>query len=1267
MSLPNDLFFKSEVQADDTPSTMDEEVNDDTQMPRVASKNSFETLDSPLPSVTQPTFVSYTDDMIDPTLVHHRGEVRNVSVLPWHAIVLNCNTGDRNSPPGATTLFRKICRDIGRRKLTESELRTQVYDEIIKQLNGVYDQLIAGLKTAEIDPEVIPPPPTNHGDIFFVMERTPTTNQNKKKQPPNVDESTSQQKKRRKKDPPKDVFDNTVYEDGSKIFERIVKAPYLGERLIEYVNGKRKSSPKKNKGTPSRQVHSEASSSTDTVLVSPISTTSSEESPICTPTSLFDLVAVRRDQFAEFCRSHSIADVRCDRRTKNYDALLTWVEARKIEIDNERMVKDISDVINRYWRMDFAKPWGKQPEHECHDPGSSFQNTSSLPHHCIKQGIQCIPLLSQSTRPAESPVCLTSPTASGLPFCFKTVVKERRTQFQELYKNDCLRSAQMSRTVKNFDALLTCLETIVLSVEIDDDYSMIQDLINLMTFYWESYFAGLRMQQSGNDFRDDNPGSSGHNGDDPFGSDPDSSSRDGTGSHDRSGSTDRGCSGSHDKNHGPSGQDRKGSRGDAPDSRLHESCCQSINPSSYSRDENGAHDGNSSLSTPDGLFPHEEDDDSSSGCFEGGSDSCASISNRCHHYAHGILELKPANHEETISSSDGLLFVRKNSDMRKMNPRVHCKISAVYYERISNEIERDELVKKFVKINESSKISASQTKDHIVQNDECTQSSYLGDSSNIGEISSNVDAKYSCSIASYERISNKKDRDDLVGNFLKNDKESANNPNQTGDNNLRNDELTRDNSLSMVKHCHTTSAFERVLKQHAEIVHLPQLGRNKYGRWMREDEDRDSKAPHPRKRDITPRTTAAYLCRATRKPRLADLHLVTPEALPLRGELDWFVHIPPSSIVGVSADIVGLCAIISGQINENRVVSSREEFQGLLNERKSSFLLYSEGKVELNPTVVAYMAPQLLPTVVVARAGATLILAWRGSHELDDFQINTYAPWKQKHPHLEVPRELYDMVDVYFQHFGGELMSLILGNGCVTNSSIPEVAADPIQEIVLTGHSLGGGIAQIAQMYLTLLETNKESPLYELAKVLQTVTVRTLVFSAPMTTVLSDVVSESASIIARSKTIDFLNDTLAPVMQNIVYSTDVMPRMCANLQFIDAFLRAFANDHTNNGVAPSFVETFIHFRRSIFNSRRELMKLAEQYFHVAKIIHYENTQSVPVVHVDCGFANQSPMRRNAVTEKSFYDLEYTAPEVLVATTALAIHMKVVSAFGFKVF
>jgi hypothetical protein len=54
----------------------------------------------------------------------------------------------------------------------------------------------------------------------------------------------------------------------------------------------------------------------------------------------------------------------------------------------------------------------------------------------------------------------------------------------------------------------------------------------------------------------------------------------------------------------------------------------------------------------------------------------------------------------------------------------------------------------------------------------------------------------------------------------------------------------------------------------------------------------------------------------------------------------------------------------------------------------------------------------------------------------------------------------------------------------------------PIKTIILTGHSLDGGLTQIAHLFLQLF------PFYGLADACEEVDIRTIAFSAPMTTFL---------------------------------------------------------------------------------------------------------------------------------------------------------------------
>jgi hypothetical protein len=268
------------------------------------------------------------------------------------------------------------------------------------------------------------------------------------------------------------------------------------------------------------------------------------------------------------------------------------------------------------------------------------------------------------------------------------------------------------------------------------------------------------------------------------------------------------------------------------------------------------------------------------------------------------------------------------------------------------------------------------------------------------------------------------------------------------------------------------------------------------------------------------------------------------------------------------------------------------------------------------------------------------------------------APWDDMKD-LQVQASYYDTIEKYFkERHGKDVTNMVNG----TYSKVLDKNAKdgtPIKRIILTGHSLGGGLAQVAHhLYLTLLPSvdNEKSKLYGLAEACKKVVIRTVAFSAPMTTALLDKPTSKA-------TTDFLKKSIAPNMRNVVYSADIVPRGYANLEFINDFVKAFLNSEQEpvEGAAKAFADAFVSFHTWIFANRKDLMKQAENYRHIGKLVYYEDATSRPLVHVDVGFFGDGPKPKTG--EKSFNDLVYGGPQEDVAMTALDNHLTLVTGPG----
>jgi hypothetical protein len=362
---------------------------------------------------------------------------------------------------------------------------------------------------------------------------------------------------------------------------------------------------------------------------------------------------------------------------------------------------------------------------------------------------------------------------------------------------------------------------------------------------------------------------------------------------------------------------------------------------------------------------------------------------------------------------------------------------------------------------------------------------------------------------------------------------------------------------------------------------------------------------------------------------------------------------------GVDQDMLHLCATISGGVYE---AASKGDFKEILEDPKIC-KAFPDLTVRWfqNGVTLGRMLPEQLsmdaPTFVGIIAGSTLILGWRGTvtikDMLSDAKIDSIGPWKALQG-LEVQRAYYDMITKkYFRSHAKDIQNYIKGNYSKKPNGT-EKDGTPITRIMLTGHSLGGGLAQVAHLFLRAPPNRisfPPSPWKKLVKACDDVEIKTIAISAPMTTVLQD---------PSSSTSEFLKNTIEPDMRNFVFNADVVPRGYSDLPFIDDFVNAFINEESPNpGFVDQLAEAFVKLHVRIFEMKG-MMEQAQRYRHVGKLIYYDNPSATPVMCVD----DRASTKETGETPY-FRDLKYDGPKTKVADTALENHMVLVTGPGLR--
>jgi len=224
-----------------------------------------------------------------------------------------------------------------------------------------------------------------------------------------------------------------------------------------------------------------------------------------------------------------------------------------------------------------------------------------------------------------------------------------------------------------------------------------------------------------------------------------------------------------------------------------------------------------------------------------------------------------------------------------------------------------------------------------------------------------------------------------------------------------------------------------------------------------------------------------------------------------------------------------------------------------------------------------------------------------------------------------------------------------------------------IKKILLTGHSLGGSAAQVAQLWLeaamdSTIDT-QPNKWQKLAK--NGLSVHTLSFEGFSTTLFAeskDIKDEELN----QKGKDFINKC-ASNMCTTVFKQDPAPRLFSHVE-------TFGMDFLENAIDIDIEESKLHLvgllrpLRNLFHVKlqQQLPKLEtlwptlNKYQHLGKLLHYESSTAMPKVYID---NMNGILVDNEGDTPQFGDIKYVPIKKNVYVEAFVNHMKIVRGPG----
>jgi hypothetical protein len=330
-----------------------------------------------------------------------------------------------------------------------------------------------------------------------------------------------------------------------------------------------------------------------------------------------------------------------------------------------------------------------------------------------------------------------------------------------------------------------------------------------------------------------------------------------------------------------------------------------------------------------------------------------------------------------------------------------------------------------------------------------------------------------------------------------------------------------------------------------------------------------------------------------------------------------FKYLPSKDMTGVDTHITRLCATMAAQ--SYKLHDGRLENYKLNTDDDKAEVILQEKQGDFQPTS---------PTFGACVSGDTLILCWRGTAAgesptdlINDiaFSPTSSIVWRKHAKTMKIQ---------------GAMASLC-SNDIVNHEEflIEACKKHGIKEIVTTGHSLGGGIGQIAHTILRAQIQDENSPWYEL----KGTSIRSVVFSAPMTTVLVDNYTDETE-----KFCDELDENSC----NLIFSNDIIPRAYGYLSFVSDFaadavpkLPSFVIDRkVPSLMLKILLQKILALQKHKLEDNESfngIVGVASTYIHPGNIVYYKDEKSEPRVLKDLGAYHS-----NTENKETFRSVKY---------------------------